>query len=165
MKKLLIGVAIIVGIFSFYTTAYFYNSTKSESHQAIQLDAGTIHNLVNEERTKAGLETLEWDITLESTASHKTNDMIKYDYFSHDRNGVLILSDVKKIKPECKEAGENLAETNQDAQTVVDGWLNSPTHRENMLHEGYDTTGIYVDTTYDEEHGEITIITQHFCDL
>jgi uncharacterized protein YkwD len=45
------------------------------------------------------------------------------------------------------------------AEVVVDGWMDSPGHRENILEDGYGLQGIGVAISSDEE----VFVTQNFC--
>ncbi|HOR23115.1 MAG TPA: CAP domain-containing protein, partial [Candidatus Saccharibacteria bacterium] len=48
----------------------------------------------------------------------------------------------KKVSYSYDIAGENLAITNENANAVINGWLNSPSHRENLLSDDYQDFGI-----------------------
>lgn len=153
-------ITIAVGLTLFIGGYYAGNTEK----QAVDYNKQLL-DLVNEERQKAGLKALEYDITLESTAYHKTKDMVVYKYFAHERDGVTVLRDIRKIKPECQTTGENLGITNESMQAIVTGWLNSETHRDIMLNPEHDLTAVSVMKDYDQVHGTVYKATQHFCDL
>jgi len=82
--------------------------------------------LVNIERTSRGLSALVWQPELLPFATIRAHEIVTH--WSHTRpNGldVLTLPGVD---------GENLAYgTIYTARTVVNGWMNSPPHRENIL--------------------------------
>lgn len=149
------GLLILTGtVFYIYQPQKFTAfTTQATEHKLIRL--------VNEQRIQNGLQPLKTDERLMATARLKTLDMVEHDYFEHERDGVFLYEAILKIKPECKTAGENLARSNQTLQDVVKRWMNSPTHRENIL-KSYEYTGISIekDTT---ARGELDIITQHFC--
>ena len=85
------------------------------------------YNLVNDERSRAGLQPLAWDPNLEGTSDVRARECAQE--FSHTRpNG----SPWYTVNSEIM-GGENLAFGYNDARSVLDGWMNSPTHRENIL--------------------------------
>ena len=85
------------------------------------------YNLVNDERSRAGLQPLAWDPNLEGTSDVRARECTQE--FSHTRpNG----SPWYTVNSEIM-GGENLAFGYNDARSVLDGWMNSPTHRENIL--------------------------------
>ncbi len=55
-----------------------------------------------------------------------------------------------------------MAITNQSAKDIVDGWLNSPTHRDNLLNANYDTTGVGMATFGDYENYKNTTVVVAF---
>ena len=59
------------------------------------------------------------------------------------------------------EIRRNYYTLNKLAAEIVDGWMNSPGHRENILNTRYDRAGIGV--AVDAE--EAVYATQNFCDL
>lgn len=129
-----------------------------------------IHVKVNEIRAERGLNELEHDDEIASVARMHSQDMNERDYFSHtnpegetpaDRFGELYPS-------ECRAVGENLAyiqvgaggygSAEEIAERIVQGWMDSEGHRENLLRENWDSEGIgvYIDD------GRIDA-TQNFC--
>ncbi|MBQ7260433.1 MAG: hypothetical protein IJR19_03655 [Lachnospiraceae bacterium] len=94
---------------------------------SLRSEALRAYNLVNEERERAGLGTLSWDPNLESTSDVRAREL--ESSFSHTRpNGspwYTVNSDIM--------GGENLAFGYNDASSVLEAWMNSPTHRENIL--------------------------------
>lgn len=106
--------------------------------------------LVNKERRAQGLSPLSMDMDLTRSARYHANDMAIEDYFSHpsqDReNGRLI--------PACETfrrigafsnspSGENIAAGQQTPASVMDSWMKSPGHRQNIL-SGARTLGVGV---------------------
>jgi uncharacterized protein YkwD len=106
--------------------------------------------LVNAERQKVGLAPLAVDRRLARAARTHTDDMLKFDYFSHDspRNG-SVEDRIKRTGLPWTAIGENIASFDGwpldevAEQTVVD-WMHSPPHRKNILDPGYDVAGVGV---------------------
>ena len=103
------------------------------------------NHLVNEIRTENGLGTLEWDNNLETVANVRANEIS--ENFSHTRpNGKAWYTVNSKI-----QGGENLAFGFDNAEDAVDAWMDSPTHRENILYDDFRKVAISIyeeDETY-----------------
>ena len=111
------------------------DSASDAGLRAVALEAS---NLVNDIRADAGLEMLEWDTNLETVASVRANEISKS--FSHTRpNGKQWYTVNSKI-----QGGENLAYGFDTPQDVVDAWMDSPTHRDNILYEDFEKVAISI---------------------
>lgn len=108
------------------------------SDVSLRSEALKAYNLVNEEREAAGLGTLVWDSNLESTSDVRARECSQS--FSHTRPNnqpwYTVNSDIM--------GGENLAFGYDNAQEVVEGWMNSPTHRENILYPTFTKVSISI---------------------
>lgn len=99
--------------------------------------------LSNEARTQLNKRPLMANAQLMNAAQIKAEDMVKKHYFAHTApDGTAPWEYFKKVSYHYSVAGENLAITNENAQAVIDGWLNSPTHRDNLLSGDYADFGI-----------------------
>lgn len=103
--------------------------------------------LVNKERAEVGLPALKYDWELARVAKYKSRDMNNVGYFSH--NSPTYGSPFTMMKDfgiSYKSAGENIARGQASAEEVVNAWMNSPGHRENILNEDFTHIGVgYVD--------------------
>lgn len=114
-------------------------SSEDAGLRAEALDAG---ELVNEIRDEEGLNELEWDVNLESVASVRAKECS--EKFSHTRpNGSQWYTVNSKI-----QGGENLAYGFDNAEDVVDAWMDSPTHKDNILYEDFEKAAISI---YEED--------------
>lgn len=148
-----------------------------------------IHELVNEERSQRGLNKLSWDSDLAEIARKHSRDMAKNNYFSHtnlegqgptergEEAGYYCRKDFGSYYTEG--IGENIFQNwlydsityfngvpsydwnsmEEIAQSTVQGWMNSPGHRKNILDSTYDSEGIGVTISSDDK----VYITQDFC--
>ena len=92
-------------------------------------------NLVNAERAKAGLSALVMDKDLLLAAMNRAAECAIY--FSHTRpNGLMCYSCSPKI------SGENIAAEQENPQAVMESWMNSTGHKDNILSKGYKSIGI-----------------------
>ena len=117
----------------------------------------------NQERIKAGLEPLTLSTTLSRSASDKANVMLDLNCWSHycppDTEPWEYF---KSVGYNYQHAGENLAEGFSTIESVMSAWMNSPTHRENVLNSNF--TEIGFGFAYGNYQGKSnnTIITVHF---
>lgn len=120
------------------------NTTTSTSF-SMSANEKIIFDLLNEQRTKAGLPKLSADATLFKVARLKAQDMVKNSYFSH--TSPTYGSPFKMMKTygiSYKVAGENIA-GNPSLQDAVISWMNSATHKQNILSNSYNYIGIGVE--------------------
>ena len=105
-----------------------------------------ILRLVNVERTKRGLEEVVFDYDRYECAKIRAKECNKYETFSHTRpDGRMwytILSDMGKGS--YWQAGENLALYLYSAEHVVQGWMDSPGHRANILNPNFDLMSVAI---------------------
>ena len=99
--------------------------------------------LVNVERTKAGLKALTEDWELSRVARYKSQDMHDLRYFSHTSPTYGSPFDMMKaFGIRYRTAGENIAMGYRTPAAVVQGWMNSPGHRANILNASYTKIGV-----------------------
>ena len=100
-------------------------------------------DLVNQERSDAGLEPLVFNLQLDNAANYHTDQMVDADEMSHQVPGEAPLGDrVSDANYEWRRVGENVAAGYVTPESVVDGWMNSPGHRENILNPDFTEIGI-----------------------
>lgn len=103
-----------------------------------------ILKLINEARKKSGLNALVMDDSLLKVARLKSQDMVTKGYFSHSSPTYgTPFEMMKKYSISYKVAGENIA-GNPSLENAVNSWLNSNTHKENILSTSYNLVGIGV---------------------
>ena len=101
-------------------------------------------NLINAQRTGAGLSALKIDSELQNVARAKAKDMVDKNYFSHTSPTYGSPFDMmKSFGITYKTAGENIA-GNSSNQGAVTAWMNSEGHRANILNGSYNYTGLAV---------------------
>ena len=138
-----------------------------------------VHRLINLEREKYGLQTLQYDEKLASVAKLHSIDMADDEYFAHETPEGLTPTDrASKSDYTCQYQignliysgiGENLymvqgttvsfTYTPQSiAESAVSGWMDSPGHKKNILTSNFSKEGIGVSIS------EFTIhVTENFC--
>ena len=106
----------------------------------LELDAMT---LVNEERASNGLAplTISQELTVKSRI--KSRDMKEQGYFSHNSPTYgSPFEMMKQLGISYSSAAENIAMGYRTAEAVVNAWMNSPSHRANILSTRYTSMGI-----------------------
>jgi uncharacterized protein YkwD len=152
--------------------------------------AKRIHTIINMERKRHGLGMLAWSEDLFRIASKHSNDMATRNYLSHDspegkgfsdryqqaayvceiRIGRVIHTGAENIAlshrynsmtTEDGIAYYNWNSAQEIAQKTVDGWMNSPGHRKNILTPHWLHEGIGIE--FESGPGNKIYITQNFC--
>jgi len=119
-------------------------------------------NLVNNEREELGIQSLKENPILSEAAYLKAQDMLEKDYFSHySPEGVDPWYWFKESGYNYQFAGENLAIGFLESEQVFNGWIQSPSHRNNLLSSKYSETGIAV-MKGEFDGKETTVVVQLF---
>lgn len=101
-------------------------------------------NLINEYRKQNGLSELQPFSKLQEVSKLKAEDLVNNQYFSHtSKNLGTPFEMLQNNEINYKIAGENLA-GNITPKRAVEAWMNSPSHKENILEEKFEYTGISV---------------------
>ena len=112
---------------------------------ASEINAENVIRYVNEARNNNGLKELRVSEKLTAVATAKVNDMVAHNYFAHTSPaGLTPWHWFEKIGYDYKYAGENLAINFTTAEAQQVAWMNSPTHRKNILNENYHEIGVAV---------------------
>lgn len=97
-----------------------------------------VFDLINEKRAQNGLGPLAWSDELEKVARLHSEDMAEFDYFSHrSPNGKMVSDRADDARVgKWRAIGENIAFNRGYSDPVtkaVELWLNSPSHKNNMM--------------------------------
>lgn len=115
------------------------------SGRTIAFGVSDIINLTNQNRQQLNLQPYTVNDSLMNAAQMKAEDMAKDHYFAHTApDGTSGWDYINKVNYIYSQAGENLAITNENAQSVISAWLNSPAHRDNLLSSVFTDIGIGV---------------------
>lgn len=103
--------------------------------------AQKVLDLVNAHRKEAGLAPLELDAQLNQAAAVRAKESAQN--FSHTRpNGQSCFTILDEMQIDYGSAGENIAMNYETPEAVVNGWMNSPGHRANILTAEFSRMGI-----------------------
>jgi len=112
---------------------------------ASQISPETIISLTNEQRKAAHLSELKLNPVLTQAAAEKAQDMFTKDYWAHNApDGTEPWYFVLKSGYNFLHAGEKLVWDFSTPEAVVTAWMNSPTHKANILSNKYQDIGIAV---------------------
>lgn len=110
--------------------------TEAPSSFAVQ-----VIELVNAERAKEGLKPLVYDASIEKAALVRAKEI--QTSFSHTRpNGTGFITAMQEAGVTYRRAGENIAWGQRTPEEVVKVWMNSPSHRANIMNVNYGRIGV-----------------------
>lgn len=142
--------------FSFITTNDFIGEAGNVEPDDIKHQFGTgvngsnmtfeqqVLQLVNEERARESLEPLTFDPLLAQAARTHSTNMARQDFFGHTGNDGSDCIDRIRATGFTRNVplGENIAAGHTTAESVVDGWMDSPGHRANILNSAFTRLGV-----------------------
>ena len=142
------------------------------SGQSVGQVERSVHCLVNQERTKAGIAQVRPNKKLGSAASRHSNDMLSGGFFSHTSPAGDSFIDRITATGYMRGArswlvGENLVWGSRERSTpasMVAAWMDSPTHRANLLRSRFREIGISAvrGTPSQARNGEGVIVSSEY---
>jgi len=153
---LVFALALTVGI------THLQNTSGSILGYATDISTTKLLELTNIERTKNNLPVLAYNEKLEKAAQAKAEDMFEKNYWSHyGPSGETPWEFILASGYQYEYAGENLAKNFLFSNGVMQAWMNSETHRENILRPEYTDVGFaVVNGVINDE--ETTLVVQEF---
>lgn len=112
-----------------------------------------VHELTNQARSDRGVSTLSYNHRLAAVAHRYSRELAYRDFFAHESpDGSSLVDRYRRLGVNSGRGGENIAQRSTDhrasareiARRIVDGWLESAGHRENVLRAAFDVEGIGV---------------------
>lgn len=131
----------IIGFFMF-ARLQVYILTQSEYFLSAVLPSVLV-DLANDDREDEGFPALSISPVLEEAAQLKANDMAEKGYFAHTSpEGLAPWYWLDEAGYRYFAAGENLAVNFSDSKNVEEAWMDSPSHRANILSNNFTEIGI-----------------------
>ena len=131
---------------------------------ATEMGASSLLAATNAQRADNGLGPLTLNTKLNASAQAKANDMVSRDYWNHntpDGKEPWVFFDAAGYV--YQKAGENLANSFSTSQATVIGWMDSPSHRANILDTSYTEVGFgFVNAENFTGKGESTVVVAHY---
>jgi len=162
-QSLLILSFLLLAFFSLFNALRFFPSLAdkvlgSDSH----INVNSLLEKTNEERRKLGVTELVLNKELNQAALAKAQDMFNDQYWAHVApDGKQAWDFIKEANYVYKYAGENLARDFNNSDEVVEAWMNSPSHYENIANKDFTQMGLAVVT--DNLNGfKTTVVVQLF---
>lgn len=140
-------VVILIGIIFVSAVAF---AIKSSNPQILgvsySISEGDLISLTNSQRQQNGLSALSEDSQLDDAARQKAADMFAKNYWAHfaPDGSTSPWTFIRGAGYNYSYAGENLAKGFTDAGSIVTAWMNSTTHRENLLSPNYHDVGFAI---------------------
>ncbi|MDI3503823.1 MAG: hypothetical protein PWP64_759 [Candidatus Cloacimonadota bacterium] len=142
MKKVIILLLVM-----FAVVAGLYAQSRTMTVQEFEHE---VWRLTNQQRAKYSLPLLSYDEGLADLARYHSRNMLQRSFFAHkDHQGFEVAQRQKRYYPGLvvSSIGENLGKFTNSTKVftpreVVTGWMNSPSHRENILNPEYTHLGV-----------------------
>lgn len=137
----LLAMLLMTELLLFILPTVRFNSVYDTFNLSAVLPA-VLTNLTNQERSQNNLGELKENQLLDQVAQMKAQDMASKGYFAHiSPEGLTPWYFFDKVGYNYQFAGENLAINFTDSKDVTEAWMNSPTHRDNILKGAYTEVG------------------------
>lgn len=140
----------LLSIVFFFVLSTFLLKTLNSSYPQVlgistDITSEQLLVLLNQERQKDNLETLNLNPELSAAARNKANDMFSKNYWAHNSpDGKTPWNFIKDSGYVYVYAGENLARGFTTSADVTKAWMESQSHKENMLSPNYSDVGFAV---------------------
>lgn len=137
----------LVGIILLFELIVFILPTLNFSKYAERLNLSSVlpavlSTLTNEERESNNLPNLQVNLVLARVAQLKAEDMAGKSYFAHTSpEGKTPWYWFDQVGYKYQYAGENLAVNFSDSEEVTQAWMNSESHRANIVGRNYTEMG------------------------
>lgn len=136
--------------------------TEEERQEKQLAFAEEVLRLCNIEREKAGVAPLTLSDDLIFIAQIRTDEQTEVGKISHTRpDGTSWPTVFQNVSVKKRTWGENLIQGYATPEAVVEGWMNSPGHKANILRPSFKQLGVGVSFA-DDECTESFIVTQIF---
>jgi hypothetical protein len=158
MTKKVQKLNIYLKVMSCAILALFFVLTVASDAKAETITEKSVISLVNDDRSARGIPTLNENSELSHAAMEKAMDMVANNYFDHNSpSGLTPWYWIEKSNYNFRFAGENLAINFDDNTQQENAWMDSPSHRKNILNPKYHEIGVAV--LKGKINGKLSILT------
>jgi len=155
-SKWLLGVAVFVLALKISFSLIYINLPNSLFFADIA--KSELVNMLNQTRQAMGLNALTENLQLDQAAQLKAQDMVANEYFNHiSPSGTTPWYWFSAAGYNYKYAGDNLAIGFYDSAEVYQAWLNSASHKENMISPYYTEVGTAVLTGFGNNNAIVVV--------
>lgn len=152
----------IVGVLlaGFVANAWLNATSHGVLGYATNMSISGLAASTNAERSAHGLGALAVNAALNQAAQAKAQDMAANNYWSHNSpSGLTPWTFIQNAGYSYLAAGENLAYGFNTSAEAVTGWMNSPSHRDNILNGTFREVGFGIMNVADyQSSGPQTIV-------
>ncbi len=128
----------------------FFGKSQDVLAYATNISPAGLLSSTNSQRTANGVSALSANGLLNSAAQAKANDMVNRNYWSHQTpDGQQPWIFITGAGYQYLSAGENLAYGFMTSSATVTGWMNSPSHRSNLLSGTFTEVGFGIANSAD----------------
>lgn len=129
---------------------------------ATSISRDSLLSATNGARIDTGHSSLRMNEKLNASAQAKAEAMVKENYWSHESpRGEQPWLFFEQQGYSYEKAGENLAYGFDNSDAAVAAWMNSPSHRDNLL-GSYDEVGFGIANGSHYQGGPYTIVVAHY---
>lgn len=127
---------------------------------ATEMSSSGLLSATNTQRANNSRKALSLNSRLQKAAQAKANHMVAHNYWSHTTpDGQEPWVFVENAGYSYQKAGENLAYGFATSAYAVVGWMNSPTHKANLLDSAFTEVGFgYANSTNFNGSGQQTVV-------
>jgi uncharacterized protein YkwD len=160
LKILLGGAALAVVLKILLLAAIFLSPKISPVVPAdSSISSQKLIKLTNDYRRQFGLAPLTPNVRLTQAAVNKARDLLTRQYFGHTSpSGQRFSSWIKEVNYNYFFVGENLAIDFKTNQEILDAWINSPGHRDNILKPQYQEIGLAAVPGKFKNHSTVVVV-------
>lgn len=140
------GLFLLAAVLLIFNFAYLLARDSGILGKTTEISRDNLLAATNDARAKSGLKNLRENSKLNAAAEQKARDMFAKNYWSHDApDGKTPWKFLADENYSYASAGENLARGFSRSDSVIAAWLDSPTHRENVLATDFSEIGFAVE--------------------
>lgn len=130
---------------------------------ATEMSSSSLLSHTNKQRVANGKTSLTLNSKLNNAAQAKANDMVARNYWSHNTpDGKEPWVFFQQAGYAYSKAGENLAYGFTTSADTISGWMNSATHKANMLDSGFTEVGFGFTNSSNYQGGQETVVVAEY---
>lgn len=140
-----LGIIAVLYLFFYLITGWISRSYPEVLGYATDIRVDQLLSLTNQKRQEQGMDSLTLNEKLSQAAAGKAQDMFAKNYWAHTGpDGKVPWDFIVGAGYSYSVAGENLAKNFNDSAGVMSAWMNSQSHRDNILKSQYTQIGFAV---------------------
>lgn len=153
----LLGISFLILVVSFFPPTFNKGRTLAYSEGLTQKN---LLQSTNQQRSNNKIDNLALNDKLSQAAQAKAEDMVARNYWSHKTpDGKEPWTFIDNTGYRYIQAGENLAYGFSNTESTLQGWMNSPSHKENLLNPDFTEAGFgFANSNNFQNNGPETVV-------